>query len=164
MSTTYEPGTVAVATVRGVPNVRVFRLPKVHDFHVYRWQSAVPIGESVSWKDEDVTDVRPLVALDLDDPSEHAAVLREFAPADSLACLSWLADQIEAQTKPSRIPEPGLWGVVEAKYGDTPVRTFVRERDGWSSLTNPGRAGVMCDWDRLVDPVLIRDGIEDGAS
>ena len=161
---TYPAGTVAVATVKGKPNVRVMRSAPFRN--TPNWASSVSVDGNWWFRDDEVTDVRPLVVLDLDEQPFPKSGLEEFLRNLRYGTIAkdWLADQIEAQTKPPRIPEPGLWGVVEAKYGDTPVRTFVRERDGWSSLTNPGRAGVMCDWDRLVDPVLIRDGIEDGAS
>lgn len=65
-------------------------------------------------------------------------------------------DQIEAQTKRARIPEPGLWGVAEARTergNDT--CTWVRNRSGWQS-----DCGESARWDSLIDPTLIRDGVE----
>lgn len=76
----------------------------------------------------------------------------------------YLADQIEAQTKPPRIPEPGLWGVVEAghKHLDDGRRSqFVRvATTGRAQWVEREAEADWCTWDALVDPVLVRDGIE----
>jgi hypothetical protein len=74
--------------------------------------------------------------------------------------LAPMADQIEAQTKPPRIPEPGLWSVVEAGAGRIPIRRWVHHEEGWWVADT----GDRLRWEDLEDPVLIRDGIEDGAS
>ena len=119
----YEPGTVAVATVRGVPDVRVMR----REDH---WASVThPYGVNVH-SDDLVTDVRPLVVLDLGAwLPEYVAMFPEWlrskeadAPSGSLLC--YLANEIEAQTRPPRIPEPtGLGAVVEMVNGDKVIRT-----------------------------------------
>lgn len=161
MTATYEPGQVAVATIRGVPNVRIFRSGS-------GWQ-----GPENWIGDSRVTDIRPLVVLDLEDPASHVQALREFAPADSWECLSWLADQIEAQTTPPFVPKFKLgahvryagtsftssddaWGkrrddkhlgIVVENFGDGEVRVYdTVEHDWW-----------MCDEARLT-------AVEDGAS
>ena len=66
---------------------------------------------------------------------------------------SWLADEIEAQTKPPRIPEPGLWGVVEDSAGDVWICT---EPHRWTRIVD----GVEWPWVDLIDPVLIREGVK----
>jgi hypothetical protein len=57
-----------------------------------------------------------------------------------------------------RIPEPGLWGVVSAHYGSVAGRpwTFTRGECGWVCLDD----GSCRVWDSLIDPVLIREGVE----
>ena len=63
-----------------------------------------------------------------------------------------------------RIPEPGLWGVVEACDGGEPEprmpRTYVRDslRDEDPHWTAVGH-GVRVEWDDLIDPVLVREGV-----
>jgi hypothetical protein len=99
-----------------------------------------------------LTNARPLIVLDLEDhgqvnASNLAQVLREDG-------YPRLADQIEAQTKPARIPEPGLWGVVKAGYA-AGVSEWVKREDGWQS-----RSGTVRPWIDLKDPVLIRKGVE----
>jgi hypothetical protein len=164
---TYEPGTVAVATVRGVPNVRVIR-----DDRKEAWLSGATI-DGFQWHLErtHVTDVRPLIVLDIKAANPDANP--EVALANLLGALNrgtivcrGAARQIEQQTKPPRIPEPGLWGVVEAHprtKGTRPVR-FVRDSmsadEPWVAIAD----GSGWDWDDLIDPVLVRPGIEDGAS
>lgn len=71
----------------------------------------------------------------------------------------WLADEIEAQTKPSRIPEPS-WGAT------------IRERNGagfpWTRFSDSeshdagdwiNHDGVRAQWTNLIDPVLVREGL-----
>lgn len=74
---------------------------------------------------------------------------------------NWVADQIEAQIKPPRIPEPGLWGVVEADWkspGITgiPRAEWVRVKGNrWRSAIS----AVEVPWSELVNPELIRPGV-----
>jgi hypothetical protein len=76
-----------------------------------------------------------------------------------------IADQIEEQTKPPRIPEPGWSGVVEAG-----VRQH-DERLHWQRDSGTHEAHWVCQnvneydrkWEDLVDPVLVRHGIEDAS-
>ena len=75
---------------------------------------------------------------------------------------SFLADQIEAQSKPPRIPEPGLWGVVEAvgqrdMYEARERLTWVRtDGDVWRNDS----CGYGVAWGDLENPTLVRPGIE----
>lgn len=174
--TVYEPGTVAVATVRGVPNVRIFRSGCPSHMG---WEFNHPDSKGRTWAADGayhITDIRPLVVLDLSDSprgadNNYPMWLQQSADCDEVNTrpinyrpdfLRWLADQIEAQTKPPRIPEPGKYAVVEAMVdGMDARREFCRlesDAEGWSG------AGAWFYWRDLLDPVLIRDGIEDGAS
>ena len=121
---TYEPGTVAVATVRGVPNVRLMSVGAGGE-----WLS----GENAAgWHEHgrrDVTDVRPLVVLDITDPRRVIADLTAAIEATGNGTVSRnlrvLRDQIEAQTKPPKPAEPtGLGAVVEDAKGNRWVRAF----------------------------------------
>jgi hypothetical protein len=81
---------------------------------------------------------------------------REAHMPSNARILDHLADQIEAQAKPPRIPEPGLWGVVEAGTDGLPVRRWVHhEEDRWVCDTGERR-----NWEALADPTLIREGVE----
>lgn len=164
----WKPGTVAKATVRGVPDVTVFRVVQIHPDHVYLWAVAAKIAETTHFRDEDITDVRPLVVLDLDESQGKDWLpgwLRSNISKVEQGCVSpspigkdmaWLADQIEAQTKPPRIPEPGPWGVVEAGTSKVPmVRRWVRYGTGWRDAF-----GGHEEWDNLLEPVLVREGID----
>ena len=125
---TYEPGTVAVATVYGVRGVRVMRGAKDQTVPLV-WTSSVAIKGAWWFAESDVTDVRPLIVLDLDaEWADNAATLIKHLRIDNYPNL---ADQIEAQTKPPKPAEPtGLGAVVETDGG---VR-FVRLPDGiWTS-------------------------------
>ena len=164
----YEPGTVAVATVRGKKGVRVFRTASARNDAYSVWRHPVVDGHHSSYPC-DVTDIRPLVVLD---PDEDLAVwrtaeglvpsLRRYAkglgsghPAGSYL-LRTIADRIEAQTKPPRIPEPGLWGVVEASCPCDEERVqFVQ----WSGGSWRDRGVDAHYWGELINPTLIRDGV-----
>jgi hypothetical protein len=166
MSGDWKPGTVAKATVRGVPNVRIVR----GDGH---WAVAADTDDFImdSHSTALITDVRPLVVLDLDEA--YVRMLPQFLrrlgdreqseddkPGRLLvttAALRRIADQIEAQTRPARIPEPGLWGVVRAReanaIGDA---DWVHVPTGaWASLGG----SRLATWDALIDPVLVREGV-----
>jgi hypothetical protein len=76
------------------------------------------------------------------------------ALAESLARIK--ADPYLRPEPPARIPEPGLWGVVEAHLPDQrhDVDDWTRRRQGWHCPTHG-----FAEWDVLIDPVLIRDGV-----
>jgi hypothetical protein len=165
----FKPGDVCVATVRGVPKVRVFH----YEYDGVRgWCSDEQVEGETDHAEYVVTDIRPLVVLDFGQwfpeyVAKFPAWLRsKGADAPSGSLLSYLADQLEQQTKPPRIPEPGLWGVVGADWespGITgiPRAEWMRVKGNlWHSCISP----VAVKWDDLIDPTLVRPGIEDGAS
>lgn len=97
----WEPGTVAVATVRGVEGVRVMRSSD----RTLPWRSATRVLNSHLHADRHVTDVRPLVVLDKADlplATGWADVTRNLRTADGSIARTWVAEQIEAQTKPPK--------------------------------------------------------------
>jgi hypothetical protein len=146
MGADYKPGTVAKATVRGVKGVRVMRL------NYAAWVTAEILDGSKVHGDSEVTDVRPLVVLDAPQVDLNAAaeILR-------ISGFSAIADQIKAQTKHPRIPEPGLWGVVRDGSGDVYIRDSVVAKYQWSRV---GGDGLACKWDEVANPVLVREGVE----
>jgi len=124
MSGQYAPGTVAVATVRGVEGVRVVRSA---EWSLTGW-IAFPGGY---YGDSAVTDVRPLVVLDAGlggswSPSGLRLAARKARDSyidNAAILLGRLADAIEAQTKPPKPPEPqGLGAVVETADGEWFIR------------------------------------------
>ncbi|HET7406250.1 MAG TPA: hypothetical protein VFJ21_03825 [Mycobacteriales bacterium] len=145
----YKPGIVAVATVRGVPNVRVFRTETFfeHDRHV--WASST-LANSAAWHlESDVTDVRPLVVLDLD-ASERAA-LRKRA-LESFDFRSSTVAAIEQQTKPPKPAEPtGLGAVVEDDG-----RKWVHFGNGCWIMSVPNAALKTRTWDDFSSDVEVQ--------
>lgn len=133
----------------------------------------------------DVAEARTLVVLDLTGvPFRHLGPvtkhdhLRQIADRfaggtlpgsnscdTAAAILRHVADQIEMQTKSPRIPEPGIWGVVEASTTEHKRRVFIRDTsgDGASWITPyffPGDSTRRTvGWSELVDPTLIREGV-----
>ena len=166
--TTYEPGTVAVATVRGVPNVRVIRIQPIAGA---TWVTPLPVaGDLARHWDEDVTDIRLLVVLDLDDPAATVEYLKEATDGFDKAAHgmdAWSGRepirrvwaQIEAQTKPPRIPEPGLWGVVRDATGEEWVRTGPTQHTSYEWLNT--ETADSDDWAGIKAPTLVRPGVED---
>lgn len=170
MTADYKPGTVAKATVRGVPDVTVMAGYGTSEPRL-RWlttdERLVDELNDGWYFAFDVTDVRPLVVLDLGD----LAVLKRAWENTEVAMkeghtlpfiLQGLRDEILRQTKPPRIPEPGLWGVVEAAVPESGGSRwpFVHDTDQGSSEWTCVNDGDHYDWDALVDPVLIREGVE----
>jgi hypothetical protein len=155
MSGDWKPGTVAKATVRGVPDVTVFA------FVAGTWVSGEDVEGTRVHGALRVTDVRPLVVLDIEDAGLSGSydvrrinLLEHLRKGTNVA--QHLADLIEAQTKPPRIPEPGLWGVVEAptQRGGYVWQWVHHPKDVWLNAE-----GDSCPWAKLVDPVLVRDGV-----
>lgn len=68
--------------------------------------------------------------------------------------------------KPPRPEEPTTWGVVEASCShDDTRRKWVRHEDGnwwpaWTYGDQPSRTPLPDDWDSLVDPVVLREGVQ----
>ena len=122
-----------------------------------------PYGRCVCHGLDGITDARPLVVLDLDEnDARHLVSYLEITVErhpDQLgtvgrAVYTNVAAQVAQQTKPARIPEPGLWGVVQADR-----RRYIRYStddcgEVWSSLL-----GQTVTWDSLIDPTLIREGV-----
>jgi len=148
---TYEPGTVAVATVRGVPNVRIWRTP------FSNWVSERRVGDDTAHVDHRVTDVRPLVVLDPDDMDTLDRLVTLFHESWS-GCEGsrgiGLAGALRNLEKPPRIPEPGLWGVVSDSSGNF----WVCNEPGRFTRTHDG---VNWPWVDIDSPILVRDGIEE---
>ena len=151
------------ATVRGVPDVDVMVS-----------ENGTGVSEYVTLRGgarhrlhiaEHITNARPLTVLDISTWFPHRAahaldVLKATSPMKDAGAAAFLIDileQITAQEKPARIEEPGQWGVVEAGWPDTlgPTCHWVRDEYGWTT-----HGGTTLPWGRLVDPTLIRDGIE----
>ena len=149
----YKPGTVAVATVRGVPNVRIVR----GDGH---WAIAANTDDFIMDRHSDglVADVRPLVVLDLDefDRAEAAECVRGHR-ADDCRVVERIADQIEAQTRPPKPPEPqGLGAVVEDAEGERWVRL---DSDMYPWFAQGSRD--FSAWDHIAAVRVLSEGVTD---
>lgn len=161
--TDWKPGDLALATVRGVPDVLVtYR----GDQYGWPWQR---IADENVLKASEVTDVRPAkavpadaVVIELDDGflagwSELLVSLRMLRERGDLRLtLDSLIRQIEAQLPPPRPEEPtGLGAVVEAMAYTDEVRNFVR-REGvrpWVDATGSGH-----EWPELREVIVRSEG------
>jgi hypothetical protein len=152
----YAPGTVARVTLRG-EKTTYRAIIGVND----RWWG--PGLGTNPLRTSAFSVIRPLVVLDL---TAHEA--------DELA--SWLdgtdahmgvcdrvrvARQIRKQTKPPRIPEPGLWGVVsEGEPGAFEGIRYVRDdavlEFPWAMIGKGNRVA----WHEIDKPVLVREGVQ----
>ena len=171
----YKPGTVAVATVRGVKGVRVFRRFSP-DSGICDWAYNPDPARGLNYScDADagnvVTDIRPLVVLDLDQANpwgipevKLSNLLEQLRGEGATDVCRAVADQIEAQTNPPRIPEPGPWGVVEARCDAFERRVKWVHGDPTEFGNDWHTFGGSDDpyhrvWSDLIDPVLIREGL-----
>ena len=153
-----EPGRFYKATVEGVPDVVIMITDDYDRGFTARQVPDVPNG-TYGHAPEDITDAYPLIVLDLEDPADYAATLRQIGLHTEGIRLRNIANQIEAQTKPTRIEEPGLWGVVEASstYLHERLPYIHTEKYGPWAWTTQGRGSVT--WADIIDPTLIREGL-----
>ena len=134
------------ATVRGVANVTVLIRATGYGF------TPDYIAGVGSFAPDEITDARPLIVLDT-----NALSARNIAQILRSSGYAGIADQIEAQTKPARIPEPLHWG---SKVRSSTGRTFVL-----LDIGSLGRrwideySGILWAWGDLIDPVLLREGV-----
>ena len=100
--------------------------------------------------------------------TSHAQFMREAAKridghyqmgsnltATVVALLHRVADEMD-RVNPPRIPEPSLYGVVSSEDDAGLTTYFWHSHGGWH-----GENGSLFEWEDLVDPVLVRPGIED---
>lgn len=109
-------------------------------------------------RDHEVKNVRPLVVLDLSDPADDVAHLRQCGCDNSSNCAAArkIAGQIEAQTRPPQMPQPtGLGAVVKDRWGHQFVRTST---DGgiWWNVTEDS----FCGWDHIDAVEVLSEGVE----
>ena len=146
-----EPGRLYMAKVEGASERLLF-------VETGGWADDM---DGTVWNPDCITDARPLIVLGLGGQNVGNLVsdLRVAHRRTSNAGLALIADQIESQTKPERIPEPGLWGVVEAgsKHGGVGRRVYMHGADHkWGNI----RTGTT-RWDELIDPSPIREGVSE---
>ena len=97
------------------------------------------------------------IVLDIEDPEQFIEDLLWSHEEWSSRDFDKIAAQVRKQVPKPRIPEPGLWGVVEAGVKQHDVRLR------WLRLGDNYRPEDSDEYDRLwsdlIDPVVIRDGI-----
>lgn len=122
----YEPGTVALATVRGVPGVRVLRAggPGVSGRkQAPFWLSAEFVAGWRTHSDYLVTDVRPLVVIDPEECGQVERVWLALRDGKALQSRDNLTAALRSLIAPPKPPEPtGLGAVVEDAEGRLWVR------------------------------------------
>ena len=149
------------ATVRGVTDQIVMLGDRtgsghpMHGDHV----AMLPDGLCVVASDR-ITDARPLIVLDIN----HVAAEYVIDVLRS-KCHLWankVADQLEAQTKPARIPEPQHVGAkVAAADGGVAHTPSTGPWMRFSTILISNwidAGGRKRKWDDLIDPILIREG------
>jgi len=153
MSEELEPGLYR-ATVRGVPNVMVLIADSGFGHTIERYDYAGQSFPEHIHGSSKITDACPLIVLDLSGFISDELLIEHLRGAEWFDTDS-LADQVEAQTKPPRIPEPLHWGskvrTARATYVLLDIATLGRR---WLDQHD----GQLYKWDALADPVLVREG------
>ena len=146
----YPPGTIAVATVRGVPDIRVMRT--VDGW----WLSFVKVDDDIYHATADLAEIRRLVVLNLHEANDTipvstvAEVAIQTLRKSPYLSDSRLATQIKAQVLLRPAEPTGLGAVVEV---DGDVR-FVRLPDGmWTSEDESQ------PWDNLNVVRVLSEGV-----
>ena len=148
------------ATVRGVADVTV-----IVDKNGMSHHESIGISTHTSVASKEATDARPLIVLDLEYPQIAVRALemafRDHTNGDARTIYRAIADQIEAQTKPARIPEPKHVGAsVSASQA-----LGLNEAESWTRFSTIllanwiNTSGSKRRWTDLRDPTLIREGI-----
>ena len=142
------------ATVRGVPDVIV-----MVDLNGYGHHDTL-CGDCRHTAAEQITDAHPLIVLD---PSKFNVVWVCQILRGTPDGVSYVVDQIEAQTRPPRIEEPDRGKHVMAQLGAaSKSEEFLRfavannSEYHWVSL----RTGSVYIWNALTNPTLVRAGVE----
>lgn len=153
--TKYQFNQMYSATVNGDKDQRVVfadpRDTQLPWFHLPATE--YDCGDWVSYAS--VTDVRPLVTLDIESlyyPGATEHVIERLGHNWSSLC-----DEIRRQTEGPRIPEPGKWGVVQDAHG---VEWFHRGTTQGSSYEWVNiETGDGDDWKDIKQPVEVRPGV-----
>lgn len=155
----YEPGTVAVATVRGVPNVQVVRC-LAYDTPQWFCPLYQESDERNGWwpDDDEVTDIRPLVVLDPEDVAQVRVL--NLALGGTLRDHEAVASALRSLLPPPKPPEPtGLGAVVEDAEGHHWVRAFFpgadASSDDWRRGDTPYHSNER-EWHRYADIDAVR--------
>ena len=136
----YAPGTVAVATVRGVENVRVM------------WDGVDWVGAKVhhSYEHgmEDVTDVRPLVVLDPEDDADVKRLCEAYRSVDHGVGTMPMQKALRALVRPPKPAEPTAIGSrVEEANGIRYTRFSDSEAHNDGDWINED--GVVVQWSAI---------------
>jgi hypothetical protein len=111
----------------------------------------------------DTHKVVPKDAVVLDISHENLNVLVDYLDSNfrSGPITRSFIRQVREQTQPPRIPEPSAWGLVEAHTREnSDRRKFGRVPEADSVHWVESETANWFLWSELIDPVLIRDGIE----
>lgn len=174
MSRDWKPGDVYLAKYEGEAP-KLFMRIKAFGKDQYEWKSS---ERTKSWDFGAAQWFRPLVVIDPED-REQVERLTDLMWARGLLgsgvggrCTP-AVEVTEAQAAlrefanptPPRMDEPAVWGVVEASCVHTDKRMkWMRHEDGnWWPFVNYNdgdeRRPLPDDWDSLVEPKLIREGL-----
>lgn len=140
------------------------------------WHYLTDSQSGATWNSGNAVEWRPLLILDPEDKAQMKAIADAYA-TEGQDRYRWdmkvgstrhdqrslvLSAAIKSLIPVPRIDEPSLWGVVEAGMAgwDTTTRyKFIRtEYSERPWRTASGRIG---DWSSLIDPVLVRPGVND---
>ena len=159
----YPLGTVAWADIDGVGSYKVMHIGTENGT---AWAHTNDETGQVLTSQDRLSNIRPLVVLDLEVIGKHLPTRGDWSeavhslrhkkdPAAFFTTNLRIAEQIEAQTKPPRIPEPSLYGVVSSEDDAGLTTYFWHSHGGWH-----GENGSLVEWNDIHSPKLIRDGIE----
>jgi hypothetical protein len=155
-----EPGRLyAVTSWRG-KDLPAFRTRRGDDI---RW-CVYDEGDTRGLTDGEVTDVRPLVVLDLADIDEDFAetwpeVAQQLLNSGSGVGIC-IADQVKAQTRLPKPPEPtGLGAVVKDREGNRWIRTAEAETFGLHWVQVGAQGGALLSYRNIGVVEVLSEGV-----
>ncbi|WP_418060771.1 hypothetical protein [Pimelobacter simplex] len=169
----WQPGDVARVTYYGVDQIALVR-PRSKALGERLEFAYVSRGYDMV-DDADISgSARPLVVIDPEDREQVERLAAAFVdvywrsegPRETAGAIHAMQAALRefASPTPTKPDEPSKWGVVEASCVHSPRRLhwMRHEDDNWWPFAPYGeddRRPLPDDWDSLVDPVVVRDGV-----
>lgn len=163
----WKPGDIALVTSwRGTDQVALRVAPR-SAADAYVWVALNEHGDTRGLSDGEVMAANPLVLINPEDRDQVERIYRGWCDSLGGPDLDQQVDAMQtalrgfASPTPPKPDEPATWGVVKAACVHSDERrTWMRHEDGNWYVVGTDTKNNPDDWDSLVDPEVIREGVQ----